>query len=475
VASNARRKPSAPRPARVGWLVWALTLALLVGLVWYASGPLARDRGWLVDGGSPTVDPQVIAQLHPDPVRLGAGVIDPVRVPDAAPADPSLVQQAMAATPPELPGRYAGAVADLGGGPLLYDLDSAAPMIPASTLKVMLAVAVLDAVGPQQTFATSVVSPTPGTIVLVGGGDPLLSATSTSYPYAATVSPPTTADLAARTAAALTAQGVTEVSLGYDDTLFSGAVWHADWPAADRQFIGPISALVVDEGAAQSGVESASPSAARTFADQLRAAGIAVTGEPTPASGAGAAELARVESLPLSLLVQELLVHSDNFIAEMLLRQLALASGQSGSFEGGTAALTAGLQALGLWVEGQVIVDGSGLSTGNRVTAGALVKALQLAAERDDLAAVLSGMPVGTATGTLTNRFVDARSAPARGQVRAKTGTLDQVSGLAGYTPTADGGLLAFAFLGNELPRDQDSRAWFDHVGAALAGCHCVA
>ena len=57
----------------------------------------------------------------------------------------------------------------------------------------------------------------------------------------------------------------------------------------------------------------------------------------------------------------------------------------------------------------------------------------------------------------------------------AKTGTLDQVSGLAGYTPTADGGLLAFAFLGNELPRDQDSRAWFDHVGAALAGCHCVA
>ena len=92
MASNARRKPSAPRPARVGWLVWALTLALLVGLVWYASGPLARDRGWLVDGGSPTVDPQVIAQLHPDPVRLGAGVIDPVRVPDAAPADPSLVQ-----------------------------------------------------------------------------------------------------------------------------------------------------------------------------------------------------------------------------------------------------------------------------------------------------------------------------------------------------------------------------------------------
>ena len=75
----------------------------------------------------------------------------------------------------------------------------------------------------------------------------------------------------------------------------------------------------------------------------------------------------------------------------------------------------------------------------------------------------------------MTNRFVDARSAPARGQVRAKTGTLDQVSGLAGYTPTADGGLLAFAFLGNELPRDQDSRAWFDHVGAALAGCHCVA
>ena len=103
----------------------------------------------------------------------------------------------------------------------------------------------------------------------------------------------------------------------------------------------------------------------------------------------------------------------------------------------------------------------------NRLTTGELVAALQLAAGRDDLAAVLAGMPVAKATGTLANRFMDARSEPARGQVRAKTGTLDQVSGLAGYTPTADGTLLAFALLGNELPRDQDVRGWFDHVAAA--------
>ncbi|MDI9628122.1 MAG: D-alanyl-D-alanine carboxypeptidase/D-alanyl-D-alanine-endopeptidase [Acidobacteriota bacterium] len=475
MASNARRRSGTLRFPWVGWLVWALTVALLAGLVWYAGGPLARDRGWLVDGGSPTVDPRVIARLHPDPVLLGAGVIDPVGVPDAAPADPGRVQQAMAATPPELPGRYASAVADLGGGPLHYDLNSTAPMIPASTLKVMLAVAVLDALGPQQTLATTVVSPAPGMIVLVGGGDPLLASTPTSYPFSSMVSPPTTEALAASTAVALTAQGISEVSLGYDDALFTGAVWHPDWPAVDRQFIAPISALVVDEGAAASGVESASPSAARTFADQLRANGITVTGDPTPVTGVDAAELARVESLPLSLLVQELLAHSDNFIAEMLLRQLALASGQPGSFEGGAAALTASLQDLGLWVEGHAIADGSGLSTGNRLTTGALIKALQLAAAREDLAAVLSGMPVGTATGTLTNRFVDTQSAPARGQVRAKTGSLDQVSGLVGYTPTADGALLAFAVLGNELPSDQDPRAWFDHVGAALAGCACVA
>lgn len=463
------------RGGRLGWLLWTLTVALLAAAVWAGSGPLGRELGWQVDGGAPGVDAALIEALHPQPERLGAGVIDQARQPKLLPADPAQVGQAMAATAPELPGTYGGAVANLSGGGLDYDLAANTALIPASTMKVMTSIAVLDALGGQHRFTTSVLALSPTTIVLVGGGDPLLSSTPTSYPYAGDVTLPTTAELAAATAAALSAHGIGQVSLSFDDTLFSGPVWHPDWATADRTYQAPISALTVDEAAGMPGVDSPSPAAARTFADQLRAAGIDVVGEPTPAAAAGGTLLAKVESAPVAQLVQELLVHSDNFIAEVMLRQLAIAKGLPGSFDGGQAAMTAALGELGLWREGQAIADGSGLSMHNRLTPAALVAALQLAANRDDLADLLAGLPVGCATGTLTERFTDARSVPARGQVRAKTGTLDQVSALAGYTPTRDGGLVAFAFIGNDLPRDTYVRGWFDHVGAALAGCDCVA
>lgn len=475
MASRAVQTRRARPPLWVGWLGLGLALLLCGIAATYAAGPLARDRGWLVDGGRPSVDPEVIAALHPEPERLGAGVIDPAVADEPESAEGERIRQAMAATPPELPGRYGGAVANLDGGGLEYDLAAGEVFVPASTLKVMNAVALLDALGAQHRFATTVVQPGPGQIVLVGGGDPLLSSTATSYPWSATITLPTTAELAARTAEALRAEGVTEVSLGYDDSLFTGPVWHPDWPTADRAYVAPISALVVDEAAGSPGVDSPAPVAARTFADQLRAAGIAVVGDPAPISGSGAQELARVESAPLSLLVQELLVHSDNFIAEVLLRQLAIAKGQPATFDGGAAALIVSLTDLGLWRDGQRVADGSGLSSNNRLAPAALVSALQLAADRGELSDVLAGMPVGCSTGTLTNRFTDPRALPARGQVRAKTGTLDKVSALAGYTPTVDGGLVAFAFIGNDLPTDQDVRGWFDHVAAALAGCDCVA
>lgn len=458
-----------------GWLAWAWCVALLAGGTAYAAGPLAVQQGWMIDGGQPSVDPAVIERLHPEPESQGAGVVDPARTPPVSDADGAQVSQQVAATPPELPGNYAGAVADLDGGALFYAMAADQPMIPASTLKIMVAVAVLDALGPEHRFTTRVVRSADGQVVLVGGGDPLLASTASSYPFAGTIALPTSEELARRTAEALRAQGVASISLGFDDSLFTGDPWHPRWPAEHRLYVAPVTALAIDRGASSTGLDSPSVGAAGVFADQLRAFGIEVTGTPGPASGIGGTEVASIDSAPLGLIVQELLVHSDNYVSEVMLRQLALAGGQPASFDGGAAALTARLQALGLWAPGQQISDGSGLSVDNRLTTGALVAALQLAAERDDLGWVLAGLPVGCATGTLTNRFTDAQSMPARGQVRAKTGTLNQVSALAGYTPTSDGGLLAFAFIGNGLPTDQDVRPWFDHVGAALAGCDCVA
>ncbi len=459
-------------PLWVGWLIWAFAVIVLIAAVGFAAGPVARDHGWSVDGGSASVDPLVIARIQNAPT--GNGVVGEAIEPTYRGIDPQEVAAVMAATEPTLPGRYGGAIADLDGNGLGFESGGYTPLMPASTMKLMTATATVDALGADHRFVTSVVAPSPDEIVLVGGGDPLLASTPTSYGAAAGIDLPTTADLAAKTAAALRNQGVERVRLAYDDSLFSGPAWHADWPEGDRQFVAPISALAVDEGVATPGTSSGSMNAAQIFADQLRAEGIEVNDEITEAPRSEGTELARVESAPVGLLVQEMLVHSDNFVAEMLLRQLAIARGHPGDFQGGSAALTESLVDLGLWDAGQVIVDGSGLSTENRLTPAALVRALQLAADRPELSAVLAGMPVAGATGTLGTRFSDDGSAAARGLVRAKTGTLDGVSALAGYTPTADGALIAFAFIGNDLPTDQDVRTWFDHISAALSSCNCA-
>ncbi len=473
MAKNSGQTRRMRLPLWTGWLVWACTVALLVAAAAFAAGPLARAQGWRVDGGDPSLDPQIIAGIQDAPA--GNGVIGQASEPVYQGVDAQQVAAVLAANQPTLPGSYGGAIADLDGNGLSFESDAHTPLAPASTLKVMTATAIIDALGAEHRFTTSVVMTSPNAIVLVGGGDPLLASTATSYGASATIELPNTADLARRTAAALKAQGIAQVSVGYDDSLFGGAVWHADWPQGDRQFVAPISALTVDEGAGAPGTSSGSQAAAQTFADQLRAEGIEVNGEVAAASGSGGSELAGVDSAPLGLLVQEMLTHSDNFIAEVLLRQLAIGKGQPGSFEGGTAALTTSLTELGLWDDGQLIADGSGLSNNNRITPAALVAALQQAAARPERSAVLAGLPVAASTGTLGTRFADEQSAAARGLVRAKTGTLDGVSSLAGFTPTSDGSLVAFAFIGNGLPTDQDVRTWFDHVAAALAGCNCAA
>lgn len=435
-------------------------LGAMVGL-W---GPGADRLGWRTPGGPDTVDPHVVEQLQP-----GALPATTVSTPPAV--DTEALRSVLASVQAE-PGSHAAALGQLGTDEVLLDLSASTPMIPASSQKIMTALSALQALGPDHRFTTSVVATGATTLVVVGGGDPLLSSTATSYAHAADVTVATTESLAQQTAAALHARGVTAVELAYDDSLFTGAVWHPDWAVEDRTFAAPVSALVVDEVAATPDTSSGSRASAQVLADQLGALGIAVT-LTGPGSGDGGTMLAAVDSPPLLALVRECLVHSDNFIAEMLLRQLAVAMDEEPSFEGGSRALSASLASLGLWTQGMQVVDGSGLSMNNRLTPASLVGAIQLASMRPELSGLLTGLPVGCATGTLVDRFAEATSAC--GQVRAKTGTLNTVSSLVGYTRSADGALVAFALMGNDLPTDRDVRGWFDRVAGALAACRCGA
>lgn len=377
-------------------------------------------------------------------------------------------------------------VGPLGGpGPMLQ-LGANDAVMPASLLKLLTLTAALEVLGPQHRFETSVVQGhRKSDVVLVGGGDPLLTAqplrpATSLYPYPA---PTGLTSLASRTAERLRAQGVGRVRLRYDTSLFAGPAFNPAWRRSYRRddVVSPISPLWLDEGRAKPGqarrVGDAAAPAARRFADLLRARGVAVARVITRTSSRpDAPTLAHVRSAPLSALVQHVVELSDNEGAEVLLRQVALATGHVGSARAGVRAVTATLTDLGLDLSEVTAYDGSGLSRSDAVPLRVLADVLRLSASpaHPELHPLISALPVAGFTGSLAYRFTrDARAG--RGVVRAKTGTLTGVHGLAGVVSTADGQQLVFAAVADEVPvrRTLAARAQLDHIATLLASCGC--
>ncbi len=383
-------------------------------------------------------------------------------------------------------GKHVGfVVARLGAERPLVQTGRPDTVTPASTLKLLTVTTALETIGPGHRFATSVVrGRTPGQVVLVGGGDPLLTdrrpapAGVAMYPQQATLQ-----QLAARTADRLKRDGRRTVTLRYDDSLFTGPAVNQHWEPGyiPESVVSPITALWVDEGRAVRGlaqrVTDPSAEAARRFAGLLDARGIEVQGTPTQGKATpGGATLAVVRSAPLAEIVQHVLELSDNEGAEVLLRQAALATGRPGSFTGGVKAVRATLADLGIDLTDARLVDGSGLARGDLLPVGVLVEVLQVAAEagHGQLRPVESTLPVAGFSGSLVYRFVD--DAPdGLGMVRAKTGTLTAVHALAGVAVTRDGRGLVFAVVADQVPvrKTLDARAQLDRIAAALAGCGC--
>ncbi|MDQ3574478.1 MAG: D-alanyl-D-alanine carboxypeptidase/D-alanyl-D-alanine-endopeptidase, partial [Actinomycetota bacterium] len=234
--------------------------------------------------------------------------------------------------------------------------------------------------------------------------------------------------------------------------------------------VGPASALNVNHGFASLGSAvafAAQPDvlAAGVLIDLLRARGVVVAGGPgegmaPPAAGV----LARISSPPMRELVAEMLLHSDNLTAELLVKELGHRFANDGSTASGVRVLRETLSSLGLPVSDFSAVDGSGLDRGDVVTCGLLLSAVEANGPTGPLAA---GLPVAGRSGTLAQRF---SGNPAVGRLRAKTGSLDNVTGLAGYVePVRAGPHLAFALLANDVPSDGLGRALQEQVGAILA------
>lgn len=361
-------------------------------------------------------------------------------------------------------------VLDASGGSLLASRGDR-PLVPASTLKILTALAALDSLGPEVRFTTRVVSSAEGRIVLVGGGDPLL----TDKQLKSSLRPASLQGLATATAAALKDQGVESVRLGYDASLFAGTGWGPNWPATWKSFTARVSPLLVNSGKLDAWRAAPDPAraAADTFAARLRKAGIKVSRVAAEEARDGASEIAAVSSAPLSAIVKRIMTYSDNVAADVLARHVARAAGRNPTFAGGNAALTEWLRGRGLWADGMRIDDGSGVSAKSRIAPGVLARAIDLALDTPAFASVIDGLPVAGETGTLEDRFADAAEKAGRKVVRAKTGTLPGVATLAGTVTTRDGALLVFAAMANKAPSKAGAYNWLDRSASVLARCGC--
>ncbi|GHE83523.1 D-alanyl-D-alanine carboxypeptidase [Streptomyces spiralis] len=372
---------------------------------------------------------------------------------------------------PALGTRHSAVVVDIATGRRLYGRDVGEALTPASTTKIATAVAALSALGPDHRLTTRVaLEPTAGNLVLIGGGDPTLTAHADAHGWASLRT------LADATAAALKKRGLGKVTLSYDTSLYAGPDLH---PIGVNENLAPVTALMADEARTDDSGSGPAPreadpaaAAARAFGRFLQGHGIRTT-DPRPAKATGRAQaLASVSSPPLSDVVERMLTNSDNDIAEALARQTAAATGGRPDFAGGARAIAARLKALGLPLDGAEFHDGSGLNRDDKLTADLLTALLREAADpaHPELRPVLTGLPVAGFTGTLTDRYT---SDGAAGIVRAKTGTLTGVNTLAGTAVDQDGHLLAFAFMAEGTTDPQAAQSTLDRTATALSACGC--
>lgn len=348
-------------------------------------------------------------------------------------------------------------------------------LIPASTLKVLTGVVALARIGPDARLTTEVRGsgpPRDGVVAdlwLVGGGDPLL-ATADFAVDAGYAGQPRLASSMEALADLVVNAGVRRVEgriLGDEsryDTQRLVPSWNPGYIAGFE--VSPLSALVVNKNLLV-GTRAFGPPppahAASVLATLLRARGVAVGATGEGKAPADAVRITALDSPPLAEVVGEVLQHSDNLGAEMLVKELGFRFGGSGSTAAGLAVVRDHLSAMGVSLDGLTAVDGSGLDRSDRLSCDILQRVLSTVGEGSPLSRVL---PVAGGEGTLYRRFLNT---PAAGKVRAKTGSLQGVAALSGWATAASGRWLPFSLLSNDLPTAQVGAALQDKVVNALA------
>ena len=412
--------------------------------------------------------------------------------------------------------RFTMTVWDTASGSYVFQRRAGASLRGASTTKVLTAIGALAALGPDHRFPTTVrAGATPDEIVLVAGGDPLLTsadlralATSTvgalgltptptvppvptdaatpgtpepAPSASSSVSPPVVvapvveapvvvAPVVVAPAAART------ITVRADDSLFSGSGQSRGWPNSylPRQ-VRPVGAFARDDRK----VRDATKDAGAYFASALRTLGVSATYGGEASAAPESATVASIPGHSVTEAVSKALLISDNDTAEMLFRHIAVARGLPGTWAGARQALADTLRDLNVPLDGVRIVDGSGLSLEGRLTAGALTSALAraLSPEHPELAGMRGWLPVAGRTGTLKAGYKRFNSRPAKcaaGLIQAKTGTVADAIALAGYAAGADGQTKVFVSIVNSRPTRYSrvtTRRAVDRATSSITGC----
>lgn len=447
-----RVRPATHSTAR-RWSVWAI-LALVACLL-SAGAAVFVDRSDAVEpasGGEPTSEPTT-ALLSARRVPGWTTELTAKRSIVAA------VEPIAATAPPQT-------CVGVGlGGETVYSTNGSTPLTPASNQKLLTAAAAIDILGAETTLTTDFrvgSSPREGVVAgnlwMVGGGDPLLTTDARAGGPGEQGRPQTDLEAAADL---LVAQGLRQVTgsvIGDDsrhETLRLLPGWPERWLAGGT--VAPLSALLVNDGwqidpTTGEGPRGATPNppahAAAAMTQLLTERGVQVAG-PAGAGTApsGSQSILELPSVTVAELASELLTYSDNTTGELLLREIGLAVAGDGSTVAGAGAVTDWAGAQGLPVDGNVVVDGSGLSSGNKVTCELLASVLR--ADGPD-GPVSSSLAIPGQPGTLFDRF-GGQEWPAR--LKAKTGTLNEVTALSGWLITRPGSTLDFEIVTNTADR----------------------
>lgn len=355
-------------------------------------------------------------------------------------------------------------VTDQVTGETLFNRGGDDARMPASNFKILTDYTLMRVMNPSDRFTTKIVGQDKN-LTLVAGGDTLLGTGESKDDL--TVGHAGLKTLTQKTFDALVKEGASDqYTVNLDTSIFPSDSLNSAWAQEDIDagFVTAVRPLAFyshyspgDDGrSTQDRPKDAAAQVQQSAIDQLNALGkdkgiTFVAGDEAKADSS-ATELASVESATVAEQAAYMMTESDNMLAETLARNAAVANGSEGTVSGGKDTILSVLKQDGVNTDKLTISDFSGLSTEDRVTSRTLLDLTNRIVEgQKGEDAALDGFPVAGGTGTLAERFNDDSEKAAQGFARAKTGTLNSVIAMTGYTTTESGRLVLFSIITNDV------------------------